>query len=648
MMLLLASIAALAADVLIPGTVQGDRPTITTLGVQWLVTGDDDHDASVTVRFSVAGSGVWADALPLRRVHPSDVTDWTVPDQFAGSIFDLAPGTAYDVELHAIDPDGVDDTQTIAMTTRAVPSDPAHPNVVAVSSASELRDALDDAAPGDVIAIANGTYIGDFSISASGTDGNPIVIRGESMDGVVFDADGCACNVIEVYGSYTHVENLTIQNAQRALRFQGEGTIGNVARRIHAKDVGLGFAVKEDQLDFTICDNQLDGPLAWPHTYPDDGGKYSNVDGIQIMGAGHVVCHNTLRGWGDAIKVTQDGSRAIDFYGNDVYEAYDNGLELDSAEGNVRAFRNRFTNTYATMSFQPIYGGPAYAWRNVELNTAHEQLKLHNETSGIVVLHNTFLSATHAWTLHDSSTTHHLWVQGNLFLGPAKPSDGRTVEYSGPLDDATIDGNGWFADGRFDFDEHGDWDSFAEMQAAGVFETNGVLLDAMPFASGLTAPKDYTVEIATDDASLDPTSDAVDAAMALANIGGVVGAPDLGAQELGCEIPIYGVRPDGVDENDGPPSCDDGDDTGGTNGTGGGETGGDDTMSDDSGGGGGDVGDGGGDGGGDVGDAGEDSGAEGEKAGCGCGTRNSRVGWLMIAACALATRRARLSRNRER
>jgi hypothetical protein len=293
------------------------------------------------------------------------------------------------------------------------------------------------------------------------------VIRGESEDGVVLDGDDCACNVIEIYGSYTHVENLTIQNAQRALRFQGSGTIGNVARRIHARDVGLGFAVKEDQLDFTICDNELEGPLAWPHIYPDDGGKYSNVDGIQIMGAGHVVCHNTLRGWGDAMKVAQDGSRAIDFYGNDVYEAYDNGLEFDSSEGNVRAFRNRFTNTYATMSFQPVYGGPAYAWRNIELNTAHEQLKLHNETSGIVVLQNTFLSATHAWTLSDSTTTHDLWVQGNLFIGPDAASDGRTVDYSGGLDDAVIDGNGWFPDGRFDFDESGDWSSFAEMQKAG-------------------------------------------------------------------------------------------------------------------------------------------------------------------------------------
>jgi MYXO-CTERM domain-containing protein len=123
--------------------------------------------------------------------------------------------------------------------------------------------------------------------------------------------------------------------------------------------------------------------------------------------------------------------------------------------------------------------------------------------------------------------------------------------------------------------------------------------------------------------------------MALANLGGVVGAPDLGAQELGCEIPIYGVRPEGVDENAGPPKCGGG---GSTDGTGGGETGGDDTMIDDSGTTGGDAGDGG-----DLGGAGgtEDSASSDDKGGCGCGTRSGSAGWMAITAFALLVHRRR-------
>jgi hypothetical protein len=77
------------------------------------------------------------------------------------------------------------------------------------------------------------------------------------------------------------------------------------------------------------------------------------------------------------MKVSQDGARAIDFYGNEILWTYDNGIELDGSEGNSRCFRNRFTNTFATLSVQPIHGGPAYLIRNVVINVADEQMKFH-------------------------------------------------------------------------------------------------------------------------------------------------------------------------------------------------------------------------------------------------------------------------------
>src|SRR5205823_3888816 len=102
---------ARADDVLHPGTVGVDRPTVVTLGVQLLVTGDDDHDARVAVRYRPLGTTAWRSAMDLFRVHPESVVGRTVPDQFAGSIFDLTPGTTYEIELHATDPDGpVDQT----------------------------------------------------------------------------------------------------------------------------------------------------------------------------------------------------------------------------------------------------------------------------------------------------------------------------------------------------------------------------------------------------------------------------------------------------------------------------------------------------------------------------------------------------------
>jgi len=45
LLLVLCATSALADDVLHVGTVNVDPPTLVTLGVQLLVTGDDDHDA---------------------------------------------------------------------------------------------------------------------------------------------------------------------------------------------------------------------------------------------------------------------------------------------------------------------------------------------------------------------------------------------------------------------------------------------------------------------------------------------------------------------------------------------------------------------------------------------------------------------------
>ena len=119
------------------------------------------------------------------------------------------------------------------------------------------------------------------------------------------DAGG---NVLAVEGSFTHVERLTLQHRHtRALRFHGNGATANVVRRVHARDVTLGFGSNPDQKNFYLCDNLLEGRLAWPQVYSDDSGMHANDDGIHVEGNGHVVCHNTVSGFGDAPQDRADG-----------------------------------------------------------------------------------------------------------------------------------------------------------------------------------------------------------------------------------------------------------------------------------------------------------------------------------------------------
>jgi len=256
---------AWADDVLHPGAVNVDRPTLLTLGVQLLVSDDDNHNAQVGVRYRPLGAPGWKTAMNLFRVHPESVVGRTVPEQFAGSIFDLQPATTYEIELHATDADGpVDQTLTTEATTRGLPADPVSPSPESVSDAAGLQAALDAARPGDVITLADGIYRGSFDLTASGTADNPIVIRGASEDGAVLDGHGCDCNLLEIDGSFVHVERLTLQNARTGLRLKTAGTEGNVARRVHIRDVNVRVDGDPDQRDFYVCDNVVEGRLSAP------------------------------------------------------------------------------------------------------------------------------------------------------------------------------------------------------------------------------------------------------------------------------------------------------------------------------------------------------------------------------------------------
>jgi len=540
-----------------------DTPTVITLGVQMLISGDDNYNATVAVRYKKSSDTTFKTGLPLFRVHPEQLQADVPPAQFAGSIFELEPDTSYDIELHAVDPDGGDFTKTITGKTLPVPGDPPTPHAVAVSSTSELQSALDAAQPGDVITLANGTYGPNLNVSKGGVAGNPIVIRGASQSGVVIDGGGCTgCNVLEYYNTgWVHLENLTIQNAERAIRVQTQNTSGNVFRYLHITNVILGITTSGNDDGYYVADNTLEGRLTWPSVYKDDSGAHANDDGINIRGSGNVIAYNRISGFGDAMKTEADLTRANDFYGNDVLWSYDNGIELDTSYGNVRAFRNRWTNCYATTSFQPIYGGPAYLFHNVIVNVADEPFKLHalggsSSPSGGLIYANTVVKAGSSLQLSTPDVAKNFLFANNLFL--ANPSDGYSVRWDTPVVDPSVvlDYDGYYPDGKFElgYSHQGTnqtYASFADAQAAGFFEAHGLLVGASNFASGLQTPSQYQTLISPPDVTLAADSLAIDKGTVLPGItdGYKGAAPDLGAYELGCPVPSYGPRPQGVDES---------------------------------------------------------------------------------------------------
>ena len=92
--------------------------TISSIGVEWDIVGDADHDATAAVEFRAAGTAAWRPALPLVRV------DYNGSNMLAGSILFLSPKVAYEIRLTLADPDGGASTQTVAVTTRPIPAMP--------------------------------------------------------------------------------------------------------------------------------------------------------------------------------------------------------------------------------------------------------------------------------------------------------------------------------------------------------------------------------------------------------------------------------------------------------------------------------------------------------------------------------------------
>ena len=377
---------ASVAPAIAVGALEVDPPTFHCLGFSLSIEGDDNYNATATVSYQkldgACGARRCRSSACVRTPCPPPIptTGSASPSapQFAGSIVDLMPGASYEVRVEVQDPDGGGATRTVTTATRALPpAAPAAPRPVRVASADALQAALAGARPGDVITLAPGQYAGPVAIERSGTPENPIVVRGEDARGVVLDATGARAG-LSILGSYVTVESLSVVGSVWGMRVaDAEGVVirqtlvSRVANGINAGgDLGDDGRLRGHRnRNLTICDNVLEGrEVVWPNT---DRSVW-NFEGIIVRGSGHVVCHNTLSGFGDSLGMDRgyregrrmeisrewyaEPNRGVDFFGNDVRWGGDDGIELDLSERNVRAYRNRFTNVSHGISFQPVWG----------------------------------------------------------------------------------------------------------------------------------------------------------------------------------------------------------------------------------------------------------------------------------------------------
>lgn len=465
------------SDKVWPGEFIIEPTTLLCAGFEWKTGGDRNRNASVSVRYRKKGAAEWSEAQNLLRVGGEKIYGheqrwiYTVPDGFAGSIFDLEPGTAYECRFELHDPDGVqgNPVETVWVQTRKEPQPWPDGRVYHVyplgyegpriePAFTGLNEAyygggntgdwwlVPDARvrAGDVILVHAGVYKGDllnyvdplalnfhgaYVLTAKGTAERPIAIKAAGDGEVIFDGAG-AYRLFDVMAAdYHYFEGLTIRNTQIAF-YAGlkhvKGCSGLTVKNCRIEDVGIGVMThSEESKDFYIADNTLIGRhdpdtlhgwYGFEHPAP-----LSSYYAVKVYGQGHVICHNAISYFHDGICVDTHGlpearqdqqCASIDIYRNDLFNMSDDFIEADGGVHNIRVFENRGFNSYhAGLSAQPVFGGPVYFIRNILYQVPGTTLKLTIRPAGVLVYHNTFCAET---AFVSTANAH---FRNNLFMG---------------------------------------------------------------------------------------------------------------------------------------------------------------------------------------------------------------------------------------
>jgi hypothetical protein len=451
-------------------------------------------------------------------------------------------------------------------------------------------------AAGDTILVHAGLYKGDreqyshplgldfdgrYVLTAKGTPEKPIVIRAAGDGEPIFDGAG-AHELFNVMAADYHIfEGLTIRNTDVAFQAGLKdvlGAKGLTVRNCRLEDVGIAVTTQySGSQDFYIADNLMIGRddryrlLGWYNPGVYGGNRLKSYYAVKVYGSGHVVSHNYIAYFHDGISVCTHGSpdsgedrkaTAIDFYNNDIHLMADDFIEADGGVHNIRILRNRGVNAaQCGLSAQPVYGGPAYYIRNVLYHVPTGcGLKFNVKPAGMVLYHNTIIAEGLPGDLF--SNTH---FRNNLFLGTDTP--GRAVfRFSNATSYSSYDYNGYrmnpqakdqfqwtsprpgvVRDYELDRSRAQRFGSLAELRAATGQEAHGIEVDYDIFEN-LRAPdagRPHAVYHARDlNFRLKAGAKAVDSGMSIPNVNDnhTGKAPDLGAYEIGIDLPLYGPR----------------------------------------------------------------------------------------------------------
>ena len=362
----------LSQDGVTPGEFIVEPPTLTNMGFEWYISGDNNRNASVSVEYRAEGTREWKEGLPLLRIGGEHVgreregLDYLTPHMFAGSILDVNPDTEYECRFTMIDTDNKTKMgRTVKVHTRAEPraytggrilhvypavytgekKEPSFTTLMAAYYGAGLGDwnvvQEKTVQPGDIIEIHAGLYEGNrfdyvtrdalpfdgiHFLTAKGTSEKPIVIRAAGDGEVIFEGNGGHI-IFDVTATENHIfEGITFRNADIGF-WAGHkhitGAKGLTIRNCRMENVGAGIVTEyAGSTNFYIADNviigrddryRLNGWANLQSGYSKVPSLYGiskmySYNGIKVYGSGHVICNNAVAFFHDGICISTYGT----------------------------------------------------------------------------------------------------------------------------------------------------------------------------------------------------------------------------------------------------------------------------------------------------------------------------------------------------
>jgi len=535
--------------------------TFEHLSVHLNIIGDDNLNSSLQIEYRLSGSSTYLGAADAMRAFPSMIVDGNPLNMnfHAGSALFLQPNSDYDLRITLSDPDGGGNQIFRSITTKAFPAVAYNANVKWVIPGNGggsgepsdpykgLQTAINTATAGDIFEVYPGVY-SPFSIDVDGTAAMPITIRSYELHAAIIDGGNTSEGIVTV-GNFSDstkhiiIDGFVIRNGRRGIDAQNTQFL--TVQNNDVRDVDYGFLNRREngwEHDQYIFNNKWQGRTLWP------GAGIPAERGIDIRGNRDVVAYNTISDFADGVSTDGPPYKtyyALDIHHNNINRIVDDLIEVDGMISNCRVYANQCFNGRAGISVAPVFGGPAYVFRNIFFNMENSVFKMNRSPAGLYMIHNTGVKSDNG--LSSPIGWQNTFIKNNAILATRYCMEeyglvnGSNDDYDYNAYYSTRDGTGggpWFKWNNVRYN------NVPALQSGTTIESNGIAIETADFES-LTMPANYSTEINSSNIDLTPATNAVlvNAGVTLNNIDlpfVMDGSPDIGAIERGGPLFVFG------------------------------------------------------------------------------------------------------------